>query len=98
MNKYSKLIAVMAIVPILVLVVASENISFIDASPATGSEGTQSPKSYGSATSDTVCGDKLCKDVSPKAKMPEKITVQETSMPEFMPSLEFVSVSKFSGD
>jgi len=35
-------------------------ISEVDAQKGEGSDGVQSPKSYGSATSKIVCGDQLC--------------------------------------
>ena len=49
-----------AIMAIFALATISGNIGEADAVKAEGSPGTQSQKSYGSATADIVCGDKLC--------------------------------------
>ncbi len=57
-----------------------------------------SPKSYGSATAGIVCGDRLCNEVTPAAPMPIVMSVIEDSMPDYMPSLGFKSLSKFLGD
>jgi len=38
-------------------------IGVADAKKAEGSPGSQSPKSYGSATEKIVCGDKLCSEL-----------------------------------
>jgi len=56
------------------------------------------PKSYGSATAGIVCGDRLCSDSTPAAPMPPTVRVIEDTMPEYMPTLGFVSMNKFSGD
>ena len=50
---------------ILPLVLTAFSLGFMmeaDAAKAEGSEGTQSPKSYGSANDDIVCDDKLCSE------------------------------------
>ena len=50
---------------ILPLVLTAFSLGFImesDAAKAEGSDGTQFPKSYGSANDDIVCGDKLCSE------------------------------------
>ncbi len=49
-----------AIMAIFALATISGNIGEADAAKGEGSPGNQSPKSYGSATADIVCGDKLC--------------------------------------
>ena len=49
-----------AIMAIFALATISGNIGEADAAKADGSPGTQSPKSYGSATDDIVCGASLC--------------------------------------
>ncbi len=49
-----------AIMAIFALATISGNIGEADAAKTEGSPGTQSVKSYGSATADIVCGDKLC--------------------------------------
>ena len=51
---------------ILPLVLTAFNLGFImeaDAAKVEGSDGTQSPKSYGSTNDDIVCGDKLCSEI-----------------------------------
>lgn len=90
--------ALLAILPIFAAMIVANNIGTSDAAVATGSPGLVAPKSYGSATEGIVCGDRLCSDSTPAAPMPPVVRVQEESMPDFMPSLGFVSVSKFSGD
>ncbi len=50
----------LAMLPLLMVVLAVDYIDEAAAQPAEGSPGTQSPKSYGSATDDIVCGDRLC--------------------------------------
>ncbi len=49
-----------AIMAIFALATISGNIGEADAAKAEGSPANQSPKSYGSATADIVCGDRLC--------------------------------------
>ncbi len=49
-----------AILSVFALATVSGNIGEADAAKAEGSPSNQSPKSYGSATADIVCGDKLC--------------------------------------
>jgi len=49
-----------AIMAIFALATVSGNIGEADAAKAEGSPANQSPKSYGSATDDIVCGDRLC--------------------------------------
>ena len=56
-------IGLLAILPLAMVALAPDIISDAHAQKAEGSPGTQSPKSYGSSTNDTVCGDKLCKAV-----------------------------------
>lgn len=55
-----KYIGLLAILPLVMVALSPDLISEADAQKAKGSEGTQSPKSYGSATDKIVCGDKLC--------------------------------------
>jgi len=93
-----KYLALLAILPIFAAIIVASNIGTSDAAVAKGSPGAVDPKSYGSATAGIVCGDRLCDEATPTAPMPPVINVQEGSMPDFMPSLGFVSVSKFSGD
>ena len=90
--------ALLAILPIFAAMIVANNIGTSDAAVATGSPGLVTPKSYGSATEGIVCGDRLCSDSTPAAPMPPVVRVQEESMPDFMPSLGFVSMGKFSGD
>ncbi len=49
-----------AIMAIFALATVSGNIGEADAAEAEGNPSQISPKSYGSTTSDIVCGDKLC--------------------------------------
>jgi len=60
MKQTTKYIGMVAIMAIFALATISGNIGEADAAKAEGSPGTPSEKSYGSATSDIVCGDKLC--------------------------------------
>ena len=60
MKQTTKYIGMVAIMAIFALATISGNIGEADAKKAEGSPGSQSPKSYGSATDDIVCGDKLC--------------------------------------
>ena len=53
-------IGLLAILPLVMVALSPDLISEADAQKGEGSEGTQSPKSYGSATDKIVCGDKLC--------------------------------------
>ena len=60
MNQKMKTIGLLAILPLVMVALSPDFISEADAAKAEGSEGTQSPKSYGSATDKIVCGDQLC--------------------------------------
>lgn len=60
MKQVTKYIGLVAIVAIFALATVSGSIGEADAKKAEGSPGNQSGKSYGSATDDIVCGDKLC--------------------------------------
>ncbi len=60
MKQTTKYIGMVAIMAIFALATISGNIGEADAAKAEGSPGSQSPKSYGSATDDIVCGDRLC--------------------------------------
>ncbi len=60
MNQKMKYIGLMAILPLAMIVLAPDYISEADAQKAEGSPASQSPKSYGSATNDIVCGASLC--------------------------------------
>jgi len=60
MKQITKYIGLVAIVAIFALATVSGSIGEADAKKAEGNDGVQSPKSYGSATNDIVCGDKLC--------------------------------------
>ncbi len=60
MKQTTKYIGMVAILSVFALATVSGSIGEADAAKAEGSSGSQSPKSYGSATDDIVCGDKLC--------------------------------------
>lgn len=60
MNKTLQYIGLLAILPLVMIAVSPDLISEANAQKSEGSDGSQSPKSYGSATNDTVCGANLC--------------------------------------
>ena len=60
MNQKLRNIGLLAILPLAMISLAPELISDVYGEKAEGSQGTQSPKSYGSATDSVVCGDRLC--------------------------------------
>ncbi len=60
MKQSIKYIGLLAILPLALVALTPDLISEADAQKAGGSPGSQSAKSYGSATDDIVCGDKLC--------------------------------------
>ncbi len=60
MNQKMKYIGLFAILPLVMVALAPELVDDAFAQKAEGSTGTQSPKSYGSATDDIVCGASLC--------------------------------------
>jgi len=91
--------ALLAILPLFAGILIGMSIQISEAQldePRPGA--SLSPKSYGAATAGIVCGDRLCSDSTPAAPMPPVVVVQKESMPDFMPSLKFVSVHNFSGD
>lgn len=59
MKQMTKYIGLVAIVVMFSLATVSGSIGEVDAKKAEGN-GSPSPQSYGSATKDIVCGDKLC--------------------------------------
>jgi len=61
MKQITKYIGLLAILSFAwSIAISADSIDEAAAQPAEGSPGTQSPKSYGSATDDIVCGDRLC--------------------------------------
>ncbi len=60
MKQSLRYIGLLAILPLVMVALSPDFISEADAQKAEGSPGQQSPKSYGSATSDVVCGASLC--------------------------------------
>jgi len=60
MKQITKYIGLLAILPLALIAFSSDLIGEADAQKAEGSTGSQSPKSYGSATDDIVCGASLC--------------------------------------
>ncbi len=60
MNQKTKYIGMLAILPLAMVALAVDYIDEAAAQPADGSPGQISPKSYGSATDDIVCGASLC--------------------------------------
>ncbi len=68
MNKINEYAGILAIFSLFVIVLFSGFIDDVDAIKAKGSHGYLSPKSYGSATNNIVCGDKLCSEIEPLEK------------------------------
>ena len=60
MKQSLKYIGLLAILPLAMVALAPDLIVDASAQKAEGSSGSASPKSYGSATDDMVCGDRLC--------------------------------------
>ncbi len=61
MNQTIKNLGLLAILPLALVALAPELIADAYAlQKAEGSPGYMAPKSYGSATADIVCGDRLC--------------------------------------
>ena len=60
MNQKLKNIGLLAILPLVMVALSGNLIDQADAYKAEGSPGQVSPKSYGSATDDIVCGASLC--------------------------------------
>jgi len=60
MKQITKYIGLLAILPLAIVALSPDLIGEADATKAEGSPGSQSPKSYGSATDDIVCGASLC--------------------------------------
>ncbi len=60
MKQITKYIGLLAILPLVMVALAPELIDDAFAQNAEGSPGQVSPKSYGSATEDIVCGATLC--------------------------------------
>ena len=62
MDKKLRQVSLLVILPLVLTAFSLGFMMEADAVKAEGSEGTQSPKSYGSANDDIVCGDKLCSE------------------------------------
>jgi len=60
MNQKTKYIGLLAILPLAMVALAPELVSDVYAQEAEGNTAKQSPKSYGSANADVVCGASLC--------------------------------------
>ncbi len=60
MNQKMKYIGLLAILPLAMVALAPELVNDAFAQKAEGSPSQISPKSYGSATNDIVCGASLC--------------------------------------
>ena len=60
MNQKIQYIGLFAIFPLAMIALAPELIGDVYGQEAEGSPGQQSPKSYGSATDNIVCGASLC--------------------------------------
>lgn len=91
--------ALLAILPLFVGIIIGISIQTSEAQITDPRPGAQTPGSFGAATKGIVCGDRLCNEATPVAPMPIRLVVQqEESMPDFMPTLGFKSLSKFEGD
>lgn len=60
MKQSTKYIGLLAILPLVLVSLSPDLIDQANAEKAEGSPGKVSPKSYGSATDDIVCGASLC--------------------------------------
>jgi len=60
MNQKIKNLGLLAILPLVMVALSANLIDEADAQKSEGSPGQVSPKSYGSATDDIVCGGMLC--------------------------------------
>ncbi len=60
MNQKLKNLGLLAILPLVMVALSANLIDEADAQKSEGSPGQISPKSYGSATDDIVCGASLC--------------------------------------
>ena len=60
MNQKTKNIGMLAILPLVMVALAVDYIDEAAAQPVEGNPTQISPKSYGSATDDIVCGGTLC--------------------------------------
>ena len=60
MNQKTKYLGLFAILPLAMIALSPDLIEDATAQKSEGSPGTISPKSYGSATDDIVCGASLC--------------------------------------
>jgi hypothetical protein len=60
MNQKTKYIGLMALLPLAMIALAPELVDNAFAQESEGNPGQVSPKSYGQATDDIVCGAKLC--------------------------------------
>ena len=99
MNQKTKTIGLFTILSLFVIAVAPDYLGAADATKAEGSPGTPSPKSYGSATSDVVCGDRLCDEsISADTMTAKTVKVTYEDMPAYMPTIRTVQVSNFSGE
>jgi len=60
MKQITKYIGLLAILPLVMVALAPELVDDAFAQKSEGNPGQTSPKSYGSATEDIVCGASLC--------------------------------------
>jgi hypothetical protein len=76
MNKNLKFLGLLAILPLLTVALTTDYIGEADATKSAGT----AAKKYGSATSNKVCGDRLCSETGGKITMP--IEPEVTEVPE----------------
>jgi hypothetical protein len=96
MNK--KHAGLLAMIPLLVAFIAPQFVQMAEAKPADGSPGYLKPRAYGTGTSSVVCGDKLCNESESSMVAVAKKVTHEEKIPAYMPSIESVQVTNFSGD
>ena len=68
MKQSIKYIGLLAILPLAMVALSPDIIADAHGLVAEGSPGKVPPKSYGAATKNIVCGDKLCKNVESKSR------------------------------
>ena len=76
MNQKTKYLGLLAILPLVMIALSPDLIEDATAQKSEGSPGHISPKSYGSATDDIVCGGVLC---STPEGSPDPINVSKAS-------------------
>ncbi len=63
MKQTTKYLGLVMVLTVLALGMGNGLVDTAEATKADGSPGSVTPKSYGSSTSNVVCGDKLCSEI-----------------------------------